>query len=75
MPIEDLARRIIAMTGSRSEIVNHPLPQDDPVRRKADTRKARAELGWEPTVPLETGLERTIAYFREIIARYPESVA
>ena len=75
MPIEDLARKIIAMTGSKSEIVNHPLPQDDPVRRKADTRKAWEELRWEPTVPLETGLERTIAYFREIIARYPDSVA
>src|SRR4051794_39680528 len=56
MPIEALATRIIDLTGSASKVENHPLPQDDPVRRQADIRKAKAELGWEPRVPLEAGL-------------------
>ena len=44
-----------------------PLPQDDPRQRQPDITKAREVLGWEPTVPLATGLERTIAYFREFL--------
>ena len=44
-----------------------PLPQDDPKQRQPDITKARAILGWEPTVPLRDGLERTVAYFRELL--------
>jgi len=70
-PIEvsvgDLARMIIDMTGSKSKIVHKPLPEDDPKQRQPDIALARKELGWEPKVDLETGLGRTIEYFRSII--------
>ncbi len=63
----ELADKIIALTGSASRIVFHPLPQDDPRQRKPDISAAREALGWQPTVPLETGLKRTIAYFRDLL--------
>ena len=66
--IRELAEKIIAMTGSRSKLVNKPLPQDDPTRRRPDITSARQVLGWEPTVPLDEGLEQTIAYFRQQMA-------
>ncbi|TAK98184.1 MAG: SDR family oxidoreductase [Rhodospirillaceae bacterium] len=66
--IRELAEKIIAMTGSRSQLVNKPLPQDDPTRRKPDISQARQVLGWEPSVPLEEGLKQTIAYFRQQMA-------
>ena len=58
------AQEILAVTGSNSPIVHQPLPQDDPARRCPDISKARALLGWEPTVPLREGLERSLAYFQ-----------
>ncbi len=61
--ILELAEKVLALTGSKSELVFQPLPQDDPKQRCPDIARARALLGWEPTVPLEQGLERTIAYF------------
>jgi UDP-glucuronate decarboxylase len=61
--VRELAEKVIAMTGSKSQIVNEPLPQDDPTRRCPDISKAKA-LGWEPKVPLEEGLKMTIEYFR-----------
>jgi len=63
----ELAEKVIAMTGSRSGIVHRPLPEDDPVQRRPDLTLARERLGWEPTVSLDTGLEHTIAYFRELL--------
>ena len=66
--IRQLAELVIDMTGSQSELVFKPLPQDDPLQRKPDITLARDKLGWEPKVPLEEGLERTIAYFREVVA-------
>jgi UDP-glucuronate decarboxylase len=60
----ELARQVLALTGSRSEIVFRPLPGDDPAQRRPDIAKARALLGWEPAVALADGLRRTIAYFR-----------
>ena len=63
--IRELAERVVAMTGSRSEIVERPLPQDDPRRRRPDIERARSLLGWQPRVSLETGLGRTVAYFAE----------
>jgi UDP-glucuronate decarboxylase len=62
--IVELARMIIELTGSRSQLVFQALPTDDPVRRKPDTSKARQVLGWEPRVPVEQGLAATIDYFR-----------
>jgi UDP-glucuronate decarboxylase len=61
--ILELAEKVLALTGSKSELVFRPLPQDDPKQRRPDIARAQALLGWEPTVPLEQGLERTIAYF------------
>jgi len=64
MTIEEIARTIIKMTGSRSRIVYQPLPTDDPKIRQPDITRARTLLGWEPKMPLEEGLVRTIEYFR-----------
>ncbi|SHE99662.1 UDP-glucuronate decarboxylase [Kaistia soli DSM 19436] len=61
--VRELAELVIALTGSRSEIVYRPLPTDDPTRRKPDIGRAREELGWEPTISLRDGLEKTIIYF------------
>jgi UDP-glucuronate decarboxylase len=60
-----LAELVLRLTGGKSKIVHKPLPSDDPRQRQPDITLARKHLGgWEPTVPLEAGLERTIAYFR-----------
>jgi len=64
MSLEELARTIVRMTGSTSQIVYRPLPVDDPKVRQPDITRARTLLGWEPKVSLEQGLETTIAYFR-----------
>jgi UDP-glucuronate decarboxylase len=64
--IRELATRILAQTGSRSRFLEHPLPEDDPRRRQPDITKARALLGWAPTVNLEEGLKETIEYFRRL---------
>ena len=66
--ILDLARLVIEITGSRSQIVSKPLPGDDPRQRQPDITKARETLGWEPKVPLREGLQKTIPYFRDILA-------
>ena len=64
LTIEQIARKIIEMTGSKSKIIYQPLPTDDPKVRKPDITLARTLLGWEPKIPLEQGLGRTIDYFR-----------
>jgi len=64
MTIEQIARQIIAMTGSTSKIIYKPLPTDDPKVRQPDITRARTLLGWEPKVSLEEGLGKTIDYFR-----------
>jgi UDP-glucuronate decarboxylase len=63
--VNELAEQILAMAGSRSRIVYHPLPVDDPRRRKPDISRALARLNWSPQVPLHDGLSRTIAYFMD----------
>jgi len=68
IPVRELAERVIALTGSRSRIVHRPLPQDDPLQRCPDITQARTRLGWQPSVPLEDGLRRTIAYFETLLA-------
>jgi dTDP-glucose 4,6-dehydratase len=64
MTMLEFAREIIKATGSSSRIVFRPLPQDDPRQRKPDIGRAKAFLGWEPQVPLATGIVKTIDYFR-----------
>jgi len=63
--IADIARIILKMTGSSSQVRFHPLPADDPKLRCPDISRARRFLGWEPKVSLEEGLARTIEYFRD----------
>jgi UDP-glucuronate decarboxylase len=63
----ELAEMVLKLTGGRSKIVFKPLPQDDPTQRQPDITVARSTLGWEPKVPLQEGLERTIQYFRTLL--------
>ncbi len=67
--VRQLAERVLALTQSRSPIVEKRLPVDDPKVRQPDITRARQRLGWEPKVPLEEGLRRTIGYFRDIVRR------
>ena len=64
IPVRELAERVISMTGSASRIVHRPLPQDDPLQRCPDITLARNLLGWQPTVDLDAGLQRTAEYFQ-----------
>jgi len=66
--MRQLAERVIALTGSKSQIEHRPLPQDDPRQRQPDISVARKELGWQPNVELEEGLIKTIAYFDELLS-------
>ena len=66
--IRELAEKVIALTGSRSELVEHPLPTDDPKQRRPDISRARELLGWEPKVMLDDGLGHTVEYFRSMQA-------
>jgi UDP-glucuronate decarboxylase len=80
LPVLDVARRVIELTGASSPIRFQPLPEDDPRRRRPVIDRARSLLRWQPRVPLETGLKRTIADFRSRLApaaaiRVPSLVA
>ena len=64
----ELAEKVIELTGSSSEIIFKPLPQDDPRQRKPDITIAHRELdGWQPSIKLDEGLQKTINYFKNII--------
>ncbi len=65
--IREFAERIIRLTGSKSQIVCHPLPADDPKQRQPNITLARTRLGWEPSVLLEDGLRQAIAYFQSAL--------
>jgi UDP-glucuronate decarboxylase len=65
--ILEIARKILAMTESKSKIVYNPLPSDDPERRCPDIALAKDKLAWEPEVSLEEGLKKTIEYFKNRI--------
>ena len=65
--VRQLAEQVLRLTGSRSSIIEQPLPTDDPKVRQPDIRRARETLEWEPRVSLEEGLRRTIEYFRGIV--------
>ncbi|MCM2436322.1 UDP-glucuronic acid decarboxylase family protein [Agrobacterium rosae] len=68
--IRALADLVIELTGSRSKVTFEPLPQDDPVQRQPDISKAEKLLNWQPTVELREGLEKTIAYFDELLSAH-----
>ena len=72
IPVSELAQRVLRLTGSRSQIVHRELPQDDPLQRCPDITLARDMLDWEPRVPLDEGLSRTIAYFQHLLAELAE---
>ncbi|MGW5418736.1 UDP-glucuronic acid decarboxylase family protein [Streptomyces sp. NPDC003943] len=61
--VSELAETVLAMTGSRSEVKHHPLPVDDPVRRRPVITRAQEVLGWQPEIDITEGLRRTVAYF------------
>ena len=65
----ELAKRVLQETGSGSLVEHHPLPADDPVRRRPDIARARELLGWEPTVPFSEGITRTVEFFRAQLAK------
>jgi UDP-glucuronate decarboxylase len=65
--IRQLANMVLDLTGSRSTLVNKPLPEDDPMQRQPDITLARSALDWEPTIALEDGLKKTIAYFDDLL--------
>ena len=65
--ILELAQLVVELTGSTSELVYEPLPEDDPMQRKPDITRARTRLGWEPRVSLREGLVPTIEFFRSVI--------
>ncbi len=67
LPVSDIAKLVLKLTGSKSELRYHPLPVDDPRVRRPDITRAKALLAWEPKVELEEGLRRTIGYFRSIL--------
>lgn len=63
----ELAKEVLDLTGSKSKIVYKPLPGDDPKMRRPSIDLAKSALGWEPTIPLRQGLEKTIVYFEELL--------
>jgi dTDP-glucose 4,6-dehydratase len=65
--LRQLAQEILEISGSRSEVVFQPLPEDDPKRRRPDVHRAQQILGWEPRVSRREGLQKTLAYFREAL--------
>ena len=67
IPVRELAERIIRLTGASSRIVHRPLPEDDPLQRCPDITMAQNVLGWQPTVELDAGLAKTVAYFKQML--------
>jgi dTDP-glucose 4,6-dehydratase len=67
--ILECAKVVLDVTGSKSEIVSEPLPQDDPKQRKPDITKAKKLLGWEPKIELREGLEKSMEYFRSVVGK------
>ena len=63
----ELAEKVLKLTGSSSKIIHMPLPADDPLQRKPDISLAKQKLDWEPHIPLEEGLVKTINYFKTIV--------
>jgi UDP-glucuronate decarboxylase len=72
--IKELAQKVIELTGSASEIIEKPLPVNDPKRRRPDISLARDKFGWEPVCALEDGLKETISYFEDLLKRRKNAV-
>jgi UDP-glucuronate decarboxylase len=64
-----LAELVLKKVGGKSKITHLPLPSDDPKQRRPDISLAKENLGWEPKIPLEQGIERTIAYFKTALSK------
>ena len=64
--IRELAELVIELSGSKSALIQRPLPPDDPVRRRPDITLVKTRLGWEPKIPLREGLAKTIEWFQSI---------
>ncbi len=73
--IRELAEKVIAVTGSTSKIVERPLPEDDPKQRQPNIELAEKLLGWRPTINLDEGLIRTVAYFEALLREHGKSIA
>ena len=73
--VSELAQRVVRLTGSRSRVVYHPLPVDDPPRRRPDIELAQELLGWRPQVDLDAGLRATIEYFDELLRNGDDPLA
>ncbi len=65
--IRELAEKTLAMVGSKSKLINEPLPEDDPRQRQPDITLAKEKLGWEPVITLDEGLQKTIEYFKTVV--------
>ncbi len=65
--IRELAEKTLAMVGSKSKLINQPLPEDDPRQRQPDITLAKEKLGWEPVIKLDEGLQKTIDYFKTVV--------
>lgn len=72
--VRALAEEVMAIAGAAAPLMHRPLPQDDPRQRRPDISRARALLGWAPTIGLREGLERTVAYFRRHANRWGREV-
>lgn len=72
--IRELAEKVIAATGSKSKIVERPLPEDDPKQRQPNIELAEKLLGWRPTINLDEGLSRTVAYFEALLRKHGKSI-
>jgi nucleoside-diphosphate-sugar epimerase len=72
-PVREIAEMVIDISGSTSELVFEPLPEDDPKQRCADIRRAREILGWEPRLPARAGLKKTIEWFDHRLSDHRET--
>ncbi len=68
--ITNLSKKILELTNSKSKLIYHPLPQDDPIKRKPDISLAKEKLNWQPQVSLQSGLLKTIHYFKNLLINY-----
>jgi UDP-glucuronate decarboxylase len=73
--VRQLAEQIISLTGSCSKTIQSPLPTDDPRQRRPDISLAQRQLGWQPSVPLLAGLEKTISYFDRLLSEETHDLA
>ncbi len=72
--MRELAQKVLAITGSKSRLVELPLPEDDPKQRKPTIEQAEKLLGWRPTINLDEGLKSTIAYFEALLREHGKAI-